>query len=117
MMAMNCCIDTKNYEGKHTVFTEEQRTEKAEKHPELREESFIARVKETIEHPDFIYEDIDKKSRYSYYCREFKINSRVQYTKVILRDAKTYNFVITAYRPDFVKERGKTNLIYGKDND
>ncbi len=27
------------------------------------------------------------------------------------------NFVITAYRPDYVKERGKTKLIYGKDYD
>jgi hypothetical protein len=111
------CIDTKNHEGKHTVFTEKQRVEKAKKHPELREDHFIARVKKTIEIPDFIYEDLDKKSHLSYYCREYKINSRVCYTKVVLKDIKRYYFVITAYRPDYVKERGKTKLIYGKDND
>ena len=39
------------------------------------------------------------------------------YTKVILLKLKTHDVVITAYRPDYVKERGKTGLIYGTDND
>lgn len=111
------CVDTKNYEGVHTVFTESQRAEKAKKHPELRLADFIKKVKETIERPDFVYEDIDDKYHYSYYCREYKINSRIKYTKVVLLKLKTHYIVITTYRPDYVKERNKTVLIYGKDND
>jgi len=111
------CIDTKNYEGIRTVFTEARRLEKAQKHPELRQSSFIERVKKTIEKPDFVYEDMDGISRRACYCREFKINSRIMYTKVILLKLKTHDVVITAYRPDYVKERGKTGLIYGTDND
>jgi hypothetical protein len=111
------CIDTNNYEGIRTVFAEARRAQKAQKHPELRLSGFIERVKKTIEKPDFIYEDIDGVDRRACYCREFKINSRIRYTKVILLKLKTQDEVITAYRPDYVKERGKTALIYGTDND
>src|SRR3989344_895035 len=102
------CVDLLNYEGIRTIFTEEQRILKSDKHPELRTEEFIERVKKTITNPTFIYEDYDKKNRYSYYCEEYKINSRVMYTKVMLLKLKTHYLVITAYRPDFVKERNKT---------
>ena len=56
---MENCIDTKNHEGVQTIFTEDQRLEKSKKHPELRQQDFIDRVKLTIEKPDFIYEDLD----------------------------------------------------------
>jgi len=111
------CIDLLNYEGIRTIFTEEQRILKSDKHPELRTDNFIDRVKKTITKPEFVYEDYDEKNRYSYYCEEFKINSRVRYTKVMLLKLKNHYLVITAYRPDFVKERNRTKLLYGKDND
>lgn len=112
---MENCIDTKNHEGIQIIFTEEQRIEKAKKHPELRQEEFIARVKLTIEKPDFIYEDLDAVDRHVCYCREYKINSRTQYTKVVIRTTPHCGYVITAYRPDYIKERDKTKLLYGKD--
>ena len=50
------------------------------------------------------------------YKEEYRFDGRVRYTKVVLERKKSYYFVITAFRPDFVKERGKTKRIYGKDN-
>ncbi len=111
------CIRTKNYAGIWTVFTEEQRNLKSPKHPELREDAFIERVKKTIEKPDFIYEDLSQKYRSVYYIRDYGINAKIRYTKVILRESKSLCFVVTAYRPDYVKEKGKTKLIYGKHNE
>ena len=58
-----------------------------------------------------------KTSRDVYYGREFKINNIVRYTKVVLEIMQDGLSVVTAYRPDYVKERGKTKLIYGKDDD
>ncbi|MFA6258426.1 MAG: hypothetical protein WCX79_01905 [Candidatus Paceibacterota bacterium] len=109
------CIHLLNYERIMTIFTKEQRIKKANKHSELRNEEFIFRVIKTITHPSFIYEDLDKENRYSYYLEEFKINSRTMYVKVMLLKKKDYFFIITAYRVDYVKERGKTRLLYGKD--
>lgn len=94
------------------LFTEEQRMRKANKHPELRNDEFILRATKAIVHPSFIYEDLDKENRYSYYFEEYKINLRTMYIKVMLLKKKDY---ITAYRVDYMKERGKTRLLYGKD--
>ena len=113
-MAKNC-IKTKNYAGIRTIFSEEQRNLKSPKHPELREKDFIERIKKTIEKPDFIYADLSQKYRLAYYLLDYGINSKTRYTKVIVKESKNLCFVVTAYRPDYVKERGKTKLIYGKD--
>ena len=85
--------------------------------PELRENGIMSRIKVAIENPNFVYEDFEHKNRFSYYRREFKINNRTRYIKVILQMHKSYLFVVTAFRPDYVKERGKTRLIYGEDNE
>jgi hypothetical protein len=111
------CIETTNHEGVRTVFTEMRRAQKAEKHPELREQAFLDQVKKTIERPDFVYQDLDSDTRFASYCREFKINSRTRYTKVMVQKESGCCVVITAYRPDYVKERRKTNLLYGNDHD
>src|SRR3989344_5213333 len=113
-MKETCCIDVKDYSGRRTIFTHRQLELKSPNRPELREEGILERVKETIENPNFVYLDLEHSDRFVYYRREYKINSRVQYMKVILRDRKEDLFVITAYRPDYVKERGKTKLIYGE---
>jgi len=110
------CIDTNNYEKLKIIFTEKQRENKSLKHPELREKGFIKRIKTAVENPSFIYEDLAKKGRLLYYKYEYSLNGRDRYTKVVVKKQKRYLFIITAYRPDFVKERGKTRLIYGEDN-
>ena len=110
-------ICTKDYTGKKTVFTKKQLELKVPYRPELSESGIIDRIKKTIEEPTFVYEDFENKKRLAYYFREFKINNRTRYIKVILHNMGSYLFVVTAYRPDYVKERSKTKLIYGKDND
>ena len=91
---------------------------KSEKHPELREDDFVnGRLKKAIESPNFVYQDLaEPKNRQVLYLEEFRLNDRYKYSKVILDERTEYLFVITAYRPDYVKERGKTKLLYGKDN-
>lgn len=111
------CIDCKNYDGVRTIFSEKQRKEKALKHPELSETRFIKRVMTAITNPHFVYEDLADKNRCAYYIREYAINSRIMYTKVIVRKSVKLCFIITAYRPDYVKERGKSCLIFGEDNE
>jgi hypothetical protein len=111
------CIDCKDYEGIRIIFSEDQRKEKMLKHPELRGDAFITRIQNALEHPSFIYEDLAETKRCAYYVREYGINSKIVYTKVIVQKGTQSGFVITAYRPDYVKERGKSRLIFGEDND
>jgi len=114
----NCCLITKNHEGIMVVFTKKQLDLKAKQRPELREEGILHRIEETIKNPTFIYEDYEnRKQRVAYYCYEYKIDGRDRYMKVMLSIHLDYLFVITAYRPDYIKERGKTNLLYGTHND
>jgi len=117
-MVEDICLKTKRYNGgKRVIFTEKQRILKSEKHPELREPDFInRRIKNTIENPNFVYQDLAKPfNREALYITEFKINNIFRYTKVILEKREDYFFVITAFRPNYIKEKGKTKLIYGKE--
>ena len=111
------CLNVLNYEGRRTIFTEKQLKIKAPKRPELRETGIIERIKVAVQNPTFVYLDYEHAYRFVYYRREYKINDRIRYLKVVIEGRKSDLFVITAYRPDYVKERGKTKLIYGKDND
>lgn len=111
------CISAKNHEGVLVIFTEEQRRNKMQKHPELRDDAFIARVKYTIENPGFIYPDFAEPHRLVYYKHEYSVNGRPCYVKVVINVAVRPYFVITAFRPNRVKERGKTRCIYGEDNE
>ncbi len=113
----NYCFITKDYSGLRVVFTKKQYELKAKLRPELREKGILDRVKETTESPDFVYEDYEKKNRFAYYSREYRINSRTRYMKVILSKGKNCLFTITAFRPDYVKEINKTKLLYGNDNE
>jgi len=104
-----------DYRGIPVVFTEVQRALKSEKHPELRDASFVERIKKALQSPHFIYPDLTKKKRFAYYYIEYSINGRKKYTKVILQTQVSLCFIVTAFRPDYVKERGKVTPIYGKD--
>ena len=112
-----CCLITTNHEGKKVIFTEKQRLLHSSKHPEVRDTKFInGRVKQAIESPQFIYQDLtDPKRRQAFYIKEFVINHIARYTKVVILAIGDPYTVITAFRPDYVKERGKTKLLYGKD--
>ena len=117
-MESKLCLTAKHYSGKKVIFTKTQRELKSKKHSILRDDDFISgRLKNAIESPSFVYQDLEKpKSREIVYLEEFMVDNRYRYTKVVLEKKSNYFFVVSAYRPDFVKERGKTKLIYGKDN-
>lgn len=116
-MTSGYCLKTKNHEGKDVVFTEKQRLTKIEKRAELRDPRFInGLLKEAIQFPDFIYPDLDRlRGRHVLYKVRYLKNGRPRYVKVVVNPKVDPIFVITAYMPDYVKERGKVDLIYGKD--
>jgi len=118
-MKNNLCLEALHYGGKRAIFTKRQQAIKSVNRPELRDPEFIkGRLRRAIEAPTFSYQDIDKpKTRQVMYLREFKIDNRVKYTKVIAEEKKHHFFIITAYRPDYVKERGKTKVLFGEDNE
>jgi len=109
-------IDTICYDGTKTIFTEKQWKMKCVKRPELREPDILGRIKSAIEKPSFVYKDLAGSDRLVYYKYEYSVNGRNRYLKVVISIENKPYFVITAYRPDYVKERGKTQLIYGEDS-
>ena len=119
MTVIKLCLETLNYKGERVIFTKRQRFLKSAKHPELRDDDFIhGRLKKTIETPKFVYQDFSlPKKRQAYYFEEYRIDGKARYTKVCLEIRSNHLFVITGYRPDYVKERGKTKLLYGKDDE
>ena len=114
---MNCCLITTDYEGKKVIFTESTRLIKKQKHPELGNLGFITgRVNDAIKKPDFVYQDFDRPNeRRVHYLMEYQCNNKYRFTKVIIVCNKNPLEVINAFRPDYVKERNKTKLLFGKD--
>ncbi len=82
------------------------------------EQAFVVgQVREAVECPTFVYADYgNPKKRVSHYLREYKIGEVIRYTKVVLERRRNGWIVVTAYRPDYVKERDKTKLVYGSDD-
>lgn len=114
-MSEEICLATKNHEGKKVIFTEKQRLSKVAKRAELRNPEFIqGLLKEAINSPDFIYLDLTL-TRHVLYKVRYRFNGRPRYIKVVVNPEVDPIFVVTTYMPDYVKERGKTDLIYGKD--
>lgn len=110
-----CCIETEDFEGIRTVFTEAQRKAKEAKHPELAGAEFIATVKRAIETPSFVYEDFSQPQirRAHYFCLS-KRPSKI-YTKVVVDCQHPERSVVTAYEHNYCKERTKgCRLIHGK---
>ena len=116
-MKEQLCLDVLDKDGVRVIFTEKQRLLKMEKRPELRDAAFLKRLSDAIQKPHFIYANFEKPAkRQALYFREFKVNGRIRYIKAVLEKCSNYMFLVTAYRPDYVKERGKTKLIYGNDD-
>lgn len=114
-MTDKICLQTKNHENKDVIFREGQRLSKIAKRAELRDLTFVnGLLKKTIQSPDFIYLDLGLV-RHVLYKLRYVINGKPRYVKVVVNPNVDPIFVVTAYMPDYVKERGKTDLIYGKD--
>ncbi len=63
------------------------------------------------------YEDMAHSRRFVYYRYEYSVNRQPKYVKVAVEHNEDPYFIVTAYRPDYVKERGKTKCVFGEDND
>ena len=119
-----CCLTAIHYKTKEMVyFLESVRAIKESKRPELRDRNgdFIKkRVAETIRNPNFVYEDLySPNTRSCLYVREYAVGKKIWYVKVILEYIKSEKHfsVITTFRSNSVKERGKTDVIYGIDDE
>lgn len=110
-------MEVKDYEGRTVIFTDKQLDLKSPRRPELREEGILDRIAEAVARPSFVYEDYVHADRLVYYREEYKIDGRVRYMKVVVQARDSDFFIVTAFRPDYVKERGKTKLAYGTDNE
>lgn len=110
-----CCLRTADHNGISVIFLEAQRAFKAQKHPELRNPEFVSgRVKTAIQEPSFVFKDLAQPGeRCVHYLKEFEMNGRSRYTKVVIDAICDPREVVTAFRPDYVKEQGKTDLLYG----
>lgn len=109
------CLDTRDYENERVVFDEDNRKKHALKHPELDDQGYInGRLQQAIKKPDFVYQALDDPTnKRVHYLHEYSNNGRSIYTKVIIMLRRNCNYVVTAWRIDYVKEKGKTKLIYG----
>ncbi len=99
------CIDTVNFEGKRVVFEEINRKKKAEKRPELLDAGILNRIVKNLKDPDFVYLDYANPDlRCCYYREEYQVNSKPRYLKVVVTNGNELLYVVTAYRPDEIKE-------------
>jgi len=116
------CLDIIDYRGKRVVFLEVIRLKKAQKRPELRNEEFInGQLAKAIKYPDLVYEDFERPNeRLVYYYREYRKGNETRYTKVVINIKYIPYRVVTAYRPDRIKEdcpKSKSKIIYDKSRD
>ncbi len=104
-------MEIDDYNGDRVIFYEATRIKKAKKRPELREKSFLnGQLREAINSPWRIYEDFDRpKERRVYYCKEYSTREKTQYTKVVVEISTKPFVIITAYRPDRIKEESETS--------
>jgi len=103
------------HRGTKTIFTKARWVKKSRQRPSLRERFMRERIKECIETPTWVYEDIlYPKTRRVCYLEEYGTAQYTKYTKVVLEKKKRHFFVITAYRPNYIKEKGKTKLLHSK---
>ncbi len=110
-MDKGMCLEIDDYNGNKVIFYETTRVKKAKKRPELREKSFLnGQLREAIKNPWRIYEDFDRpKERHAYYYKEYSTREKTQYAKVVIEISAKPFIVITAYRPDRIKEESETS--------
>ncbi len=105
MSGSRLCIDTKTYLGKRIVFEEMCWRRKAKRRPELLEDGMLRRIEETLRNPDLVFRDhANPEGRRCYYREEYRVNGRPRYIKVVATNTTDPLYIITAYRPDRIKE-------------
>lgn len=110
-----CCLECSDYLERIVRFEEANRVRHALKHPELDDPEFInGRVKKAIVEPTFVYKTIANSKRTANYLYEYTNNGTNIYTKVIIEYRYRVGYVVSAWRIPYVKERGKTAIVYGE---
>lgn len=111
------CLEIEDYQGSRVVFYEKTRLKKAKKRPELRSTDFLkGQLTQAVKNPWRIYKDFNKtKERRCYYYKEYSTKIKTKYTKVVIDISENPYIIITAYRPDYIKEEklnSKSEKIY-----
>lgn len=97
-------IEFADIKGRFTYWPEESYKEHQKKHPELRDGALDDRIKETKNNPDVIIGSKDYDKCVCFYKLEYTFEKSRRYTKVIIRKQKNSDKILTAYRPDVIKE-------------
>jgi len=113
------CLDITDYCGRRVIFREVVRQKKLPKRPELRNDDFIhGQLTKAIKEPTYIYEDFDRPTeRHVYYYEEYTTVNGIKYTEVVIDIAILPFEIVTAYRPNYIKEEypnSKAKKIYDK---
>jgi hypothetical protein len=91
-------------------FTKKDYDDHKDKHFDLKKPEFFSKIKDAICSPTAIYPSYDTrinkshKNRYCFYLLESQNGQFKRYTKVVVKKHKTYYRIITAYRPNNIKE-------------
>lgn len=113
---MEYCLEVNDYSGCMVRFEESNRLCHALKHPELDDPRYIkGRVRNAIIQPTFVYKAINRNKRLVNYLFEYNNNGTNVYTKVVIQYRGQTGYIATAFRISYVKERNKTDIIYGED--
>jgi hypothetical protein len=114
------CLTTKNHRGTIVLFSEENRQRHLEKHPELRNKSFLQEIETTVGSPEEIWEDLRDEDIHCYYKiahYERRGYGRMWhkvpiYVKVVIKTRILRYLILTAYYIPHIKEAGETRRIY-----
>lgn len=102
-MKNDYAIDFTDDDGKRYVWERKSYEEHASYREELKDKTFIERIKKAIKETD-----VKIKSHINhficFYYKEYEIGTITRYTKVIVDMKGNINYIKSAYRPDKIKE-------------
>lgn len=114
---MKLYLETNDYRGQHCIFTQAQVDSHIHRRPELRDPGFKSRIIAALQTPDIIYPDYAKRKRHVYYRKEYQVNGVAWYVKVVVQMSSNPCFIVTAFRPNNIKEANKgLSPIYERAN-
>jgi len=87
--------------GDRVILTHEKWEEKATIHPELKNNTFLRNLKQTIENPEQVWEDKDNKWERRCYYKKYSTNS---YVKAVVLIKSKPCCIISAFETNCIKE-------------
>jgi hypothetical protein len=74
-----------------------------QKRPYLIEQYYVNQISECLNSPDFVYRNLQLKSRYCFYKENYKLGDKAVYVKVVLALGRECT-IISSYHTDNIKE-------------